>query len=146
MKRQEYLDLKKKHEQELSDFPIAYAFNDEQLKEALVKLGADSVKECVSVFGHGDMVRKGDSSKLIDMLTRHTEEIKRKLQDDPEFAKEAFRYEMDNHEYAINWDGDGDVLAAFAINWADIVKWGLHPVWSAARKEHYKMMEEFGVI
>ena len=38
MKKQEYLDLRKRHEQEVAEFPIAYAFNDEQLKEALKKL------------------------------------------------------------------------------------------------------------
>lgn len=58
---QPYLDLKKKHEEELNAFPIAYAFSDEQLKEALKKLGAESTKECVTVFGHGDIVKKVDA-------------------------------------------------------------------------------------
>ena len=146
MKKQEYLDLKKKHEQELSDFPIAYAFNDEQLKDALVKLGVNSTKECVTVFGHGDIVKKEDASKLIDMLKRHTAEIKQKLKDDPDFAAAAFRYEIDNHEYAINWDGDDDVLRCFCIDWDDIKEWGLQLAWNKARREHYEMMNDYGVI
>ena len=79
MKKQEYLDLKKKHEEELSAFPIAYAFNDEQLKEALVKLGVESTKECVTVFGHGDIVKKENAKPFIEMLKRHTNEIKQRI-------------------------------------------------------------------
>ena len=37
-KRQEYLDLQKRQQQEFSDFPIAYAFSEKQLEEALEKL------------------------------------------------------------------------------------------------------------
>ena len=146
MLAQAYLEMKKRHEEELNKFPIAYAFNDEQLKEALVKLGAESTKECVTVFGHGDIVKKENASKLIEMLKRHTAEVKEALKNDADFAYEAFRYEMDNHEYAINWDGDDDVLGCFCIDWDDIQEWGLQLAWSKARREHYKQMEEWGVI
>lgn len=33
---------------------------------------------------------------------------------DYEHAKDAFKYEMRNHEYAINWQGDYDVISCFA--------------------------------
>lgn len=33
---------------------------------------------------------------------------------DYEHAKDAFKYEMWNHEYAINWQGDYDVIGCFA--------------------------------
>lgn len=47
-KRDEYLELKKKHQKEFEDFPIAYAFNDKQLEEALSKLNATK-EEVVTV-------------------------------------------------------------------------------------------------
>ena len=31
----------------------------------------------------------------------------------PEFAESAFYYEMGNHEYHINWQGDWDVCSCF---------------------------------
>lgn len=37
MKAQAYLDMMKRQQQELTDFPIAYAFNEKQLEEALEK-------------------------------------------------------------------------------------------------------------
>lgn len=97
MKRQAYLDLKDRQRKEIEDFPIAYAFNDEQLKEALKKLSVESTKECVSVFGHGDIVKKENAPKLVAMLKRHTNEVKEALKD-PDFAQAAFLYEMDNHD------------------------------------------------
>ena len=40
------------------------------------------------------------------------------LKDDFEFQKIAFKYEMGNHEYHINWQGDYDTLSAFGnIQW-----------------------------
>ena len=145
MKRQEYLDLKKRHEKEVSEFPIAYAFNEKQLEEALEKLGA-SKDECVSVFGHGDIVKRENANAFIEMLERHTEEIKQHLVEDIEFAEAAFLYEMDNHEYAINWSADSDVLDCFCISWEFIDKHGLRMAYDGARNKHFKQMEDWGVI
>lgn len=145
MKRQEYLDLQKKHQKELSDFPIAYAFNEQQLKEALEKLGATK-DECVTVFGHGDVVKRENAKPFIQMLERHQEEMQRKLKDDPEFAAAAFLYEMDNHEYAINWSGDEDVLACFGLTWEKLRKWGLQMAWDQARNKHMEHAREWDMI
>ena len=144
-KRNEYLDFKKQQEKEFAEFPIAYAFNDEQLEEALEKLGATK-EECVTVFGHGDIVKRTDAKALVKMLERHTKELKQKLKDDPEFAYAAFLYEMDNHEYAINWTADEDVLACFSITFEDIRKWGLQLVYDQARNQHLKNAEDWGMI
>ena len=137
--------LQEKHREELNAFPIAYAFNDEQLKEALEKLGATK-EECVTVFGHGDIVKRTDAKRFIAMLKRHTDEVKEKLRTDPDFAEAAFLYEMDNHEYAINWSGDEDVLSCFAITWDDIEEWGLQLAWNVARRKHMKHAEEWEMI
>lgn len=145
MKRQEYLDLQKRHQKELEDFPITYAFNDEQLEEALEKLGATK-EECITVFGHGDIVKREDAKRFIEMLERHTKEIKQHLIDDVEFAEAAFLYEMDNHEYAINWSADEDVLDCFCIDWEFIRKHGLQMAYDSARNKHFKQMEDWGVI
>jgi hypothetical protein len=145
MKRQEYLDFKKKQQKEFEDFPIAYAFNDKQLEEALVKLGATK-EECVSVFGHGDIVKRENAKPLITMLDNQTKELHKKLREDVEFAKAAFLYEMDNHEYAINWSADEDVLECFSINWDFIRKHGLQMAYDQARREHMKHAEEWGMI
>ena len=146
MKKQEYLDLKKKHEQEVSDFPVAYAFNDEQLKEALIKLGAKSVDECVTVFGHGDVVKRENAKPFIQMLKHHRIELKDKMRHDHEFAEAAFLYEMDNHEYAINWDGDEEILSCFGLSEDEVTEFGLKTAYMNARRRHMKNAREWGVI
>lgn len=40
MRTQEYLDLIERQRKEINEFPIAYAFDEKQLEEALKKLGA----------------------------------------------------------------------------------------------------------
>lgn len=145
MKRQEYLDLQKKHRKELEEFPIAYAFNDKQLEEALEKLEATK-EECVTVIGHGDIMKRENAKLFLAMLKRQAQEVKDKLKNDPEFAEAAFLYEMDNHEYAINWSGDEDVLACFAIDWDDICEWGLQLAWESARRKHMKHAQEWDMI
>lgn len=145
MKRQEYLDLKDEQRKEFEEFPIAYAFNEKQLEEALEKLGATK-EECVSVFGHGDIVKREDAKRLIKMLERHTKELHEKIKNDVEFAEAAFLYEMDNHEYAINWSADEDVLDSLSLTWERIRKWGLQLAYDSARNKHMKHAEEWGMI
>ena len=145
MKRQEYLDFKKQQEEEFARFPIAYAFSDKQLEEALEKLGATK-EECVTVFGHGDIVKRENAKNLIAMLKRHTEELQDKLKEDKEFAEAAFLYEMDNHEYAINWSADEDVMDCFSLNWENLRKWGLEDAYRRARNQHMKHAQEWDMI
>lgn len=142
--KQAYLYLLKRQQDEISNFPIAYAFNEQQLKEALEKLGAKK-EECVSIFGHGDIVKKENAKRFLDMLKRHTKELKEMMVNE-EFAEAAFLYEMDNHEYAINWDGDADVLSCFAMNEEDLVKLGLADAYIRARNQHMRNAREWGMI
>ena len=142
---QAYLDLQKKHQQELSDFPIAYAFNEQQLQEALVKLGAKSKEECVTVFGHGDIVKRENAKPFLKLLERQSKELKEAMKN-KEFAEAAFLYEMDNHEYAINWSADEDVLACFNISFEELRKLGLENAYRKARNQHMKNAEEWGMI
>lgn len=145
MEKQEYMDVRSRHQKEFDEFPIVYAFNDEQLKEALEKLGAKK-EECVSVFGHGDIVRREDADKLIQLLDRQREELLQRMRDDPIFAEAAFLYEMDNHEYAINYSGDEDVLDCFGITFEHINRWGLQYAWNMAKRKHMENAKKWGMI
>lgn len=144
MKRQEYLDLMKKHQQELEDFPIAYAFSDKQLEEALEKLGAKK-EECVTVYGHGDVMKKTDVPAFFALLKHQKAELQEAMKDE-EFAEAAFLYEMDNHEYAINWDGDADVLACFNLDEKQLLERGLDGAYRRARRAHMKHAQEWEMI
>lgn len=142
--RQAYLDLQKRQQKELEDFPIAYAFNDQQLEEALEKLGANK-DECVTLWNCGDILKKTDVPAFKEMLKRHTQELHEALKDE-NFAEAAFLYEMDNHEYAINWSGDDDVMRCFAVDYDKLDEMGLRNAYLRARHQHMKNAQEWGMI
>lgn len=146
MRRQAYLDLQEKHRKELNEFPIAYAFNDEQLKEALKKLGAKSTDECVTVMKSGDIMKRENAKPFLDMLKRQVKEVQDLLLSDMDIAEAAFLYEMDNHEYAINWSGDEDVLRCFGLDEEELVAYGLETPYLRARNKHMKHAEEWGMV
>ena len=146
MKSQAYLDLQEKHREEISNFPIAYAFNDEQLKEALEKLGAKSIDECVTVMESGDIMKRENAKPFLDMLKRQLKEVQDLLLSDMDIAEAAFLYEMDNHEYAINWSGDEDVLRCFGLDEEELVAFGLEIPYLRARKKHMEHAREWEMI
>lgn len=139
-----YLGLKERQRKEFEAFPIAYAFNEEQLRDALDILGATR-EECVSVTGMGDIIRKEDVPAYKAMLLRHVEELHEALEDE-EFAEAAFSYEMDNHEYCINWDGDADIFACFCLTEKQLEEKNLVGPYRRARKAHYNRFQEYGLI
>ena len=143
MKRQEYLDLKQRHQKEVEDFPIAYAFNGKQLKEAIEKLGA--TKQEVTTLGYGTVIKKTDIPAFEGLLEDQRHELKMAMKD-KEFAYAAFLYEMDNHEYAINWDGDADVLACFNLIYAELDELDLEEVYQRAARQHMKHAREWEMI
>lgn len=143
MKRQEYLDLKQRHQKEVEDFPIAYAFNGKQLKEAIEKLGA--TKQEVTTLGYGTVIKKTDIPAFEELLEDQRHELKMAMQN-KEFAYEAFLYEMDNHEYAINWDGDADVLGCFNLVYAQLDELDLEEVYQRAARQHMKHARDWEMI
>lgn len=136
-----YEKLTDRQRKEFNELPIAYAFNDEQLKEALERLGVNDISECCTIFGHGDIVKKENAHKVIDTMKRHNQEIHEAMKD-PEFAYDAFLYEMKNHEYAINWSADEDVLSCFGMDTDDLEKMGLQCVYQIARRKYFELADE----
>ena len=141
---QAYLKLQEKQRKDLEEFPIAYAFNEEQLQQALEKLGATK-EECVTLWNCGDIMKKTDVPAFREMMKRHREEIYEILKNEKD-AEEAFLYEMDNHEYAINWSGDEDVMSCFNVDYDILDEMGLRDAYLRARRKHMEHARDWGVI
>lgn len=141
IKRKEYLALQKRQQEEFNSFPIYYAFNNDQLEEALEKLGV-KMEDCMSYFGHGDIIARANEKKLRELLKRHYHEMQEAMKD-PEFAYEAFLYEMGNHEYFCNWSGDEDVLNALCMTNPKLTEFGLNDVYRKARNAHLQEAHEW---
>ena len=140
-----YTEMKQRHQKEIDDFPIAFAFSATQLDKALKKINA-TIDECVTVFGVGDIMKKSDVHNFHVMSVRHFNEMSEAMKD-TKFAEEAFLYEMKNHEYAINYDGDTEVLKCFGYSNVQELKYrGLLDAYLKARQDYIKYAEKSGII
>lgn len=96
-----YLELKKKHQEEFNAFPKAFAFNDQQFKEGLKKLGVK--KDEVTYLAAGGFIRTSDIKAYDEMNTKHREEFKEACKD-LSFVTSMFYHELNNHEYSYTGD------------------------------------------
>ena len=115
-----YQDLKIRQAKELNDFEgIFFAFNNEQFKEGMEKLGL-TIEDKKQIFslGAGGYIRKDRSSAFSAMFKRHAQEKNtRKLEE--KFLFDSLVYELQNHEFCITLD-TADALNALGYNKEDI--------------------------
>ena len=111
-----YIEMNRRHQEEVSAFPMAFAFGDEQLKEAMKKLGlkpSDTDKVC-TIYGAGDIIRKSDLPAYREMQKRHREELFNAINSDETgdgFVFDMFDYELANHEYGYTRDPHDALMA-----------------------------------
>lgn len=111
MKTANYNALKTKHGEEVNNFPMSFAFSNEQFATGLKKLGA--TREDVVSIGGGGFIRKTDKDAFLALFKRHTEEMEAAMLDD-DFLTDAIRYELGNHEYCITGD-ETDTLETLGV-------------------------------
>lgn len=114
-----YLELTKKHQKEVNEFPIVYCFGDseEKRKELMEKLGVDSLDEVVAT-GYGGYLTKENEKIFIELVKRHMQEIMDNY-DDLDFVVDMFVYELENHEYGYTGDIE-DTLDALNLTLDEI--------------------------
>jgi len=129
-----YLALKTAQRAEFEAFPIQFAFNAEQFKEALSKLGAtleDTDKVCR--LPGGGFIRKTDSAAFFAMIEKHHAEHWAEIAADTDgtgYIYEMFAYELANHEYNYTRDPE-PTLDALGLTIAEVEA---NPVMSTAFK------------
>lgn len=111
-----YAQLRNRHQEEVNNFPIGFAFSEKQLKEQLQKLGVTK-EECISI-GAGGFIRKKDKDAFLEMMKRHSKEQEEAMQNE-EFAYQALLCELNNHEYSYTEDPE-DALNALGLSVFDI--------------------------
>lgn len=100
-----YRELKEHHQNEINNFPLMFAFNKRQFAEGCKKLGInpDNAQDELYSLGAGSFVRKTDRERFNSLFDRFDNDIQEALKDYT-FAVDAFRYELENHEYCITGD------------------------------------------
>ena len=110
-----YTELKNRQAKEFDAFPIAYAFSEKQLQEALIKLTA--TKEDCCTVGGGSIVKKIDVKSFLIMQNTHEKERKQAFLVD-DILIGAIKYELGNHEYGYTRDAT-DTINALGIDLSD---------------------------
>lgn len=111
-----YLEMKAKHEQEVNDFPMFFAFSQKQFDEGMETLGLDpSETDKIYKLGNtGGYYRKSDSEALKEMFLRHSQEEADAIAADKTgegFIYDMFNYELANHEYGYTRDPESTLDA-----------------------------------
>lgn len=103
-----YLELKKKHQEEVNNFPMMFAFSNEQFDEGMKEFGLEpTATDKICSIGAGGFCKKTDAESLHNMFERHDKEMKQAIDDDKTgegFIYEMFYYELSNHEYTYTWN------------------------------------------
>jgi len=121
-----YRELRDKHQREVNDFPIAFAFSKEQFEKGMRSFGLDpSETDKIYIFGDtGGFYRRADAPQLHEMFDRHEKERQEAIDTDLTgngYIFYMFRYELANHEY--NYTGElTETLEALDLTLKDIEK------------------------
>lgn len=112
-----YRKMRDRQQKEVNEFPIGFAFSNEQLERELARLETTK-EECVSI-GAGGFIRKKDRNAFFDMMDRHERERKEAMQDE-DFAYSAFLCELNNHEYSYTEDPN-DAIEALGLSAKEVI-------------------------
>ena len=123
IKINQYETFKKKFEKEFNEFPMFFAFSNEQFNEGMKKLGLkESETNKLLSIGAGGYIRKSDIRQFNRIFEKREQEFKDAIKNDltgDGFIKQMFRYELENHEYYITRDLT-ETLEALELKMEDI--------------------------
>lgn len=153
-----YLEYKEQEQKEFEALPIFFAFGIEQFRQKMEERGlTENDTDKIYRLGHtGGYYLRTDAPIIKEYFDRERTPLD-ELMKDHDFAVSAFRYEMDNHEYAINYyQGDWEVVGCFAKrglefgddkDYKDYLREAgmeeLIPWYQEARASHYKAAEDW---
>jgi hypothetical protein len=121
-----YTELKARHQKEVNNFPMFFAFSNEQFNNGMLKIGLhiNETDKIVSI-GAGGFIRKDDVMKWRNLIRSHNQEMFDNIEKDKDgtgFILDMFKYELANHEF--NFTGDiQDTLDCLGLDMDDFEKY-----------------------
>lgn len=79
-KRDAYLNLMERQQKELSEFPVGYAFNVEQLHAEIKRLGGR--KDEYTTLGYGTVIKRSNIPAFNQLMKDHQTKLYNALKDE----------------------------------------------------------------
>lgn len=117
-----YVELKNKIQKEVDEFPMGFAFSNEQFEKMKEELGVKEDSELLSI-GAGGFIRKVDKDAFNELFDNKAKRIDEEIENDKTgegFIKDMFLYELANHEYCITYDLE-DTLYALDLTYDEVM-------------------------
>lgn len=117
-----YIELKNKIQKEVDEFPMGFAFSNEQFEKMKEELGVKEDSELLSI-GAGGFIRKTDKEAFNELFNNKAKRIDEAIAEDKTgegFIKDMFLYELANHEYCITYDLE-DTLYALDLTYDEVM-------------------------
>lgn len=110
-----YNEMKERHQKLIDELPLKFAFSDEQFEKAMIELGLtkEDTDKVVGIGGGGFCLPE-TADKLIEYYKQFEKEEAKAFKGD-DFLRNAFEYELANHEYIITYELE-DTLRALNIS------------------------------
>jgi hypothetical protein len=120
-----YDEIRSKHQKMFDDFPIMFAYTDEQFDEGMKKLGLDPTEtNKVVSLGIGSFIRKDDIEAYNEMWNAIRNEHNKYINNDKTgegYIKDMFISELNNHEYCYTGELE-ETLDALGLNYDQILE------------------------
>lgn len=119
-----YEEIKNKHQKRVEEFPLMFAFTNEQLSKEMQRLGLnDNDFDKIYDMGAGCFIRKSDLeeyNKMWDELRKEHQDLIDADKTGEGYIKDMFVSELENHEYSYTRDLE-DTLDALELTEEDIL-------------------------
>jgi hypothetical protein len=120
-----YDEVKERHQKIVNEFPMKFAFSDEQFNQSMKELGLNpkDTDKVISI-GEGGFIRKTDVKKFSDMwdtLRKEHNDLIKADKTGEGYIKDMFVSELENHEYGYTYELD-ETLDALELTREQISK------------------------
>lgn len=116
-----YEEMKKKHNKDMGNITMFFAFSDKQFDEGMKSIGLKiNDFDKIVRLEKNCFLKKEDQKKMVELLDRQRKELKENLNNEM-FFKDALNYELRNHEYNITGEVN-DALDAIGLTKEQITK------------------------
>ena len=110
-----YSDFKQAERAAIDALPIQFAFNNQQFEEGMRKLGlSPDETDKVRKVPYGGFCLATDAKRIVETICSFSKKLDELMASDDDFAVDALRYELDNHEYGYTGDPD-DALESLGL-------------------------------